>query len=322
MPIMIDLPADVKKLMELEARFKALILKSTLTDDNDYSAKFDDALLISREAFDAKSQILLFFHPYFVNVVLVNDKLIMKVIENIKHCRDTFDSVIWYLRLVNIIKEDSDPDIEAHQTTKIDAYLQKADKKRLYFQLLDAMNQSQKGDTDTVSHDEFLRFASEMWRNEYFSMNDDDDIIQYWTRLIEIGPLLVDKSVPHNVLDYYHEIRMSYANRLPLSCVALCRALLEAGLYNMLEKKNIIKVAEIREDKRRLSDLIHYCKVYKVIDKYYIDLAYDVNNEGNIVMHSKEKVEDNDNTLWRRIDREVINIIKKTTIIAEHIYRN
>lgn len=313
-----DLRHEARKLMEIERRFNAIIANASPKDDSDYSFIFDDLLRTSREAYHTRARIVYFFHPFFVDVLTVHDKEIMNIIESIKNSRDNFNSVLWYLHLVDLINQINDEEIEAHSDDAVDTNLMKADRKDLFAKLLSLQNDST---NKQISHKEFLTFASEMWRDEYFLIQGEDDILEYWNRLIEIGPLLVDKSVPQNVKDYYHEMRMSYANDLTLSCLALCRALIEASLHDLLTKKGVFKKENINSDEIEIYKLAIYCRKYRLLDKNYIELAEKVRKKGNEMLHSKDKYSSG-NSMRESSTQEVLKIVKMTSSIAECIYRN
>lgn len=138
----------------------------------------------------------------------------------------------------------------------------------------------------------------------------------YKRNLTYIGSIITSKNFPPEVNRYFNEIKELFALGFELSCVALCRSLIELCLYDKLKskgyfkEKKIISIDVAKDDK--LHRLINDAKFEGIINTTVKDKANIIRLEANEVLHPRPN---------KKSDFNCDQLIHATMYIIEFLYK-
>lgn len=290
----------------LEKKFLDIIKHSESESRDDIERYFNDALSASRESYDTLRRILVLFHPLFVNFIKVPDGDVLKIIKDIIEGKNEPYSVRWYESLLDIVNNGREEHQRIFCDEAIDNDLISKDKSELFKQLKAEMVESNR--EGVIDRDSTLFSDTVFWTDEHnATIGMDMHAGEYWIRLGEIGPILIDKEVPKNVQEIYSEVRLNYAMNRLISCLALCRATVECCIKNKLSKK----FKDLSDD-MPLLEAIKLASTVGILSDKYCSFAHDVRKLANKVLHSKDKAIGNEND-------KTVEVIKKTREVIEYL---
>jgi hypothetical protein len=181
-------------------------------------------------------------------------------------------------------------------------------------------NMRKKNDFDDqlpLSAEDFIALNSDQYFEDFISWFD---ITGYYHSLMIIGPIISSSKVPSHIMNYFCELRKAYAFGQYRASVALCRTLLEMGLYEKLKRKGVFKKnnssstlsLDFRED--NLFTLIRKAKEKDILSSSNFEVAHKVRKFSNFILHPKDSL----NNLQ---DIETRRIILDTVRFVEELYR-
>ncbi|MBW2306472.1 MAG: DUF4145 domain-containing protein [Deltaproteobacteria bacterium] len=138
------------------------------------------------------------------------------------------------------------------------------------------------------------------------------DIVGYYSAKAKIGPIISTSEIKNDrIRAYFDEIKETCAFGQYRSSVALCRALLEMALFDKLNRKGVIEIA--KED--NLSKFITQSKRFRILSSTMADLAHEVRESANNILHLKELEAGSDLT-----EKRTFRIIFQTVRVLEYLY--
>lgn len=232
-------------------------------------------------AFDAvEKRNLILGEMYDITDIQINDPEVKRIIEKLKK-GERFESLNFAENLASLLNED------------IDDY-----SKRI------------KTDLRDYFADKFDEFWDDFHQTFY--------IADFYYRRAQVGAIITSSKLPSNIIQYFNEIKEAYAFELDKSCISLSRALLEIAIFDKLKKKGYFRSSKIISiDEAKKSLLKGYIMdAYRegLLSKNVKNLAVEINNRGNRVLHIKDTTEYSVRGL-------ALKTIKDTVEVIEYLYR-
>jgi len=168
-----------------------------------------------------------------------------------------------------------------------------------------------------TSMDDFLRQKFDNLFEEFHSWFD---LIGYFVSKTRIGPIISASKIPDHLLAYFNELKETYAFHQYRSSLALCRSLLEIGLYDKLKARGIFKATNpkvthidiAKED--NLNRYINIAKWEHLLSPASYEIVNKIRTSANSILHPKDK-EPQLNA------KQVFETIFDTIRIIETLYR-
>jgi hypothetical protein len=168
-----------------------------------------------------------------------------------------------------------------------------------------------------ASMDDFLIQKFDKLFEEFHSWFD---LIGYYLKKTRIGPIISASKIPDHLLAYFDELKEAYAFQQYRSSLALCRSLLEMGLYDKLKARGIFKATNpkvthidiAKED--NLNRYINIAKWEHLLSPASHEIAHKIRTSANSILHPKDK-EPQLNA------KQVFETIFDTIRIIETLYR-
>jgi len=280
----LDFISKVRKLKELEKSFIKFTYEAKTPETIEDMEEFiNKAYSVASEAFYLRNNIASDFNFREKANLQINDPVVSETLGKIKN-KERFVSINFYESLV----EDANLKIE-NVWDKHDVNIRDYMLSKMY---------------DELSEDFHSWFG----------------IIDYYYAKVELGPIISSIKIPQNLRNYFDEIRDAYAFELYRSSISLSRALLEMAIFDKLNRKGVFKqnnpkVIDFETAmKGKLQVLIQEAKKEKLLNKNIVDLAREIKNVANKVLHLKnEEV---------AVSKKVaFDVITNTIRVVEHLYR-
>lgn len=141
------------------------------------------------------------------------------------------------------------------------------------------------------------------------------DIRSYYSRKLQVSPLITSNDIPKTLIGYFSEIKESYAYCLYYPSISLCRVVLEICLQDKLSKVKDYQYKEKSLKKTNnkkefcLFKCIDFAKEYCILNNKFTGKAHHIRKEANIALHGKRNKQD------------AFSIINDTIQIVEFLYR-
>jgi len=269
-----------RKLDELEKSFLKFTYEEGLPDKENYKEYLRKAVEISAEAFELKNEILFLYHD--ITNLTIHDPVALKILDKIRN-KEKLHSVSFYEGLAKLVNKD-------------------------------VKNWNERWET---SIEDFLASSDEDLFDEFHSWFG---IYEYYAAKCKIGPIISSFHIPESMIDYFEEIRETFAFGQYRASIALSRALLEMALFDKLNRKRafknrpskVVSIDVAKED--NLYTYINLAKFHKIIDSERRDLAHSIRQKANAVLHIKDKAS-------RPSQKETFEIIFETITLIEFLYR-
>ena len=189
-----------------------------------------------------------------------------------------------------------------------------------YQYIAEEINKRTESYTDELDTD----LGDYMFRMHYEELQEDFHswftYIDYYCSKAIIGPIISTSKVPDNIKEYFNEIKEAYAFCLYRSCIGLCRAMLEMGLHDKLNRKGVFKTNDpkvisidiAKEDS--LNRYIYLSKKEGILDKINAEKAHSIRKYANKILHHK-------NDPINCTKKDAFQIINNTIGVLEYIYK-
>ena len=161
---------------------------------------------------------------------------------------------------------------------------------------------------DVISGELFEEFHAD------FSWGD------YIANKIRVGPIISSQIVPDYIINYFEEVKESFACSQYRASIALCRSLLEILLYKKLKAKGAFRNKDpklINIDVAKQDNLLKYiydAKLMKILERADCDIAHKVRKTANLILHPKDDMP-------QATREETLRIISDTMYLIEKLYR-
>ncbi len=276
-----DVLARVRRLDQLERSFLKFTYEAKLPGNKqDFGEYLQKGLEISAEAFEIKNEILSDFHK--ITSLTIHDPNALRILDKVKRNEKLY-SVSFYEGLAELVNKKAKSWNDRWEIT-IEDFL--------------------------VSGDEDLFDEFHSWFHVY----------GYYAAKCKIGPIISSFHIPENMIDYFEEVRETFAFGQYRASIALSRALLEMALFDRLNRKKVFKdrspkvisIDVAKED--NLYSYINLARSYKIIDSERKDLAHSIRRKANAILHIRDLIR-------KPTERETFEIIFDTITLIEFLYR-
>ena len=162
--------------------------------------------------------------------------------------------------------------------------------------------------------EEFYRSKwDDILQDEIFSQVDPHTLIM---RKMDLGALLVGKTVPEHLRVHLRQIKECYAWGFKTEASIYCRTILEEGFREALKSKPEFRTPEGKKglEEMRFASLLNHSRGEKYFYKEAIDRAFRINDNVKKIVHPCSAKEP-------RVALSNIEIIKDTFYVMEMLFR-
>lgn len=241
---------------------------------------FEESVRLAIEAFDTQNDIL----ENFINIRELNiiDQNVLNILDSIRDGKKYY-SISYYENWMDMVNKGKESFSDRHPTSIYE-----------------------------ILHEKFSDYLDDFHARF--------DLVGYYFDKITVGPIISSSKIPEHLINYFEELKETYAFGQYRSSIALCRALLEMALFHKLtvrgafrtQDTNITNINVAKED--NLNRYINMAKWNELLSESERSNAHEIRKKANDILHAKNSSNELNGS-------EIIDTISLTINIIEKLYR-